>query len=59
MLTAHDVKFRQRSYVNDDGETGVEITIDNRSAIVNTFAHCYCEFRFTDGGALAGISFGY
>jgi hypothetical protein len=26
---------------------------------VDTFSHCFCEFRFTADGELARISFGY
>lgn len=26
---------------------------------VNTFSHCFCEFRFHADGSLAQVSFGY
>lgn len=43
----------------DDGGVGVAYTIDNAGEHVITFAHCFCEFRFTPKGKLDCVSYGY
>jgi hypothetical protein len=56
MLCRAGIAFRVER--PDDG-VGVSYTIDNRSDHVNTFAHCFCEFRFTPSGKLDCVSYGY
>jgi hypothetical protein len=58
MLTSHGVPVWHNRPDTDDPPGTVIVEIGH-AGIVNTFNHCFCEFRFDASGNLSEIRFGY
>lgn len=56
MMTRNGIVTRK---VEDQDEPTLVVVSIERGDKVNTFSHCFCEFRFHADGSLAQVSFGY
>ena len=57
LLTRNGIEFSARKH--DEDKTQVVMELHHGHHKINTFLHCFCEFRFNADGSLAMIAFGY